>query len=87
MGGTDLLIVLLVGRQVKMRYGGSIDLLALDAEGRAVVVELKRDRTPRDVVAQTLDYGSWVQGLSVEDLEQIYVDYHGDDMELDAAFR
>jgi len=87
MGGTDLLIVLIVGRQVKMRYGGSIDLLALDAEGRAVVVELKRDRTPRDVVAQTLDYGSWVQGLSVEDLEQIYVDYHGDDMELDAAFR
>ncbi|MYA84988.1 MAG: DUF91 domain-containing protein [Acidimicrobiaceae bacterium] len=83
MSGTDLLIV---GRQVKTGYGGSIDLLALDADGRAHVLELKRDRTPRDVVAQTLDYGSWVQGLSVEDLEQIYVDYHGDDTELDAAF-
>lgn len=83
MSGTDLLIV---GRQVKTEYGGSIDLLALDADGRAHVLELKRDRTPRDVVAQTLDYGSWVQGLSVEDLEQIYVDYHGDDTELDAAF-
>ena len=83
MSGTDLLIV---GRQVKTAYGGAIDLLALDADGRAHVLELKRDRTPRDVVAQTLDYGSWVQSLSVEDLEQIYVDYHGDDTELDAAF-
>ena len=83
MTGTDLLIV---GRQVKTVYGGSIDLLALDADGRTHVLELKRDRTPRDVVAQTLDYGSWVQDLSVEDLEQIYTDYHGDDTELDAAF-
>ena len=81
--GTDLLIV---GRQVKTAYGGSIDLLALDADGRTHMLELKRDRTPRDVVAQTLDYGSWVQDLSVDDLEQIYTDYHGDDTELDAAF-
>ena len=83
MSGTDLLIV---GRQVKTAYGGSIDLLALDADGRVHVLELKRDRTPRDVVAQTLDYGSWVQDLSIDDLEQIYIDYHGDETELDAAF-
>jgi hypothetical protein len=29
-------------------------------EGRIHVIELKRDRTPREVVAQILDYGSWV---------------------------
>jgi len=55
MSGTDLLII---GRQVPTGFGGFIDLLALDAEGRVHVLELKRDRTPRDVVAQALDYGS-----------------------------
>ena len=62
ISGTHLLII---GRQVPTSYGGYIDLLALDADGRAHVLELKRDRTPRDVVAQALDYGSWVQGLGL----------------------
>ena len=83
MCGMDLLVV---GRQVRTRYGGFIDLLALDAEGRAHVLELKRDRTPRDVVAQTLDYGSWVQDLGVEDLEQIYLDHHDGETDLGEAF-
>ena len=64
MSGTDLLII---GRQVQTGFGGVIDLLALDAEGRVHVVELKRARTPRDVVAQTLDYGSWVKDLTLFD--------------------
>lgn len=63
--GIDLLLV--VGQQVRTEYGGYIDLLALDADGRAHVLEIKRDRTPRDVVAQTLDYGSWVQNLGFDD--------------------
>jgi len=61
--GTNLLII---GQQVKSAYGGVIDLLAIDADGRVHVLELKRDKTPRDVVAQTLDYASWVKTLSVE---------------------
>ena len=40
-----------------------IDLLGLDADGRTHVLKIKRDRTPQDVVAQALDYGSWVKGL------------------------
>ena len=83
MSGTDLLII---GRQVQTGHGGKIDLLALDVDGRAHVLELKRDRTPRDVVAQALDYGSWVEGLSFEDLEQIYIDDHGGEKQLDEAF-
>ena len=83
MTGIDLLVV---GRQVRTAYGGYIDLLALDADGRVHVLELKRDRTPRDVVAQTLDYGSWVQGLGLEDLEQIYLDNHDGETGLGEAF-
>ena len=47
-------------------HGKLIDLLAIDAEGNLHVLELKRDKTPRDVVAQVLDYGSWVTTLTRE---------------------
>ena len=83
MSGIDLLVI---GRQVQTAYGGYIDLLALDVDARVHVLELKRDRTPRDVVAQTLDYGSWVQGLGLEDLEQIYLDHHDGETDLGEAF-
>jgi hypothetical protein len=33
---------------------------------------LKRDRTPREIVAQALDYGSWVAELTADRIVQIY---------------
>ena len=81
--GLELLVL---GRQVTTGYRGNIDLLALDVEGQVHVLELKRDRTPRDVVAQTLDYGSWVKDLSFDDLEQVYADHHGEGSSLKDAF-
>ncbi|MCY3925403.1 MAG: endonuclease NucS [bacterium] len=80
---TDLLVI---GRQVRTGFGGVIDLLALDAEGRVHVLELKRDKTPRDVVAQALDYGSWAKDLSLEQLEQIHQDSENVETRLDEAF-
>jgi hypothetical protein len=68
MLGSDLM---LVGRQVPTAYGKRVDLLAIAADGELQVIELKRDRTPRDAVAQLLDYGSWVQGLSHSDITHI----------------
>jgi hypothetical protein len=44
------------------------------AETNLTVIELKRDRTPREVVAQVLDYASWVQKLSHEEIKTIYSD-------------
>ena len=61
--------LLVIGRQIH-QYGGALDLLAVDRKGNLVVIELKRDRTPRDVVAQALDYASWVQQLDGEYIEQ-----------------
>jgi len=52
---------LLIGRQVRTTHGGFIDLLALNQDGQLIVIELKRDMTPREVVAQALDYASWAQ--------------------------
>ena len=60
-------------------------MLALDGDGAIHVLELKRDRTPRDVVAQILDYGSWVQNLSHEGVLGIYAK-HAPDKVLEVAF-
>jgi hypothetical protein len=67
--------LLLVGRQVATAWGKFIDLLAMDADGKLVVIELKRDRTPRDVVAQLLDYGSWIRSIQDEDIATIFDTY------------
>ncbi|MCD6474685.1 MAG: DUF91 domain-containing protein [Anaerolineaceae bacterium] len=63
--------LLLIGQQVKTVYGGFIDLLAVDPVGNLVILELKRDKTPRDIVAQALDYASWVQDLGHESIMEI----------------
>jgi hypothetical protein len=64
--------VLVVGRQVPTTYGGYVDVLAIDADAHVHVVELKRGRTPRDVVAQALDYGSWARDLTLDLVEELY---------------
>ncbi len=67
--------LMIIGQQVITAFGKSIDLLAIDSEGQLVILELKRDKTPRDVVSQALDYASWVQGLTYEDVVKIYAKY------------
>jgi hypothetical protein len=71
--GLDILLI--VGKQVRTSWGKLIDLLCINAEGDLFVVELKRDRTPREVVAQALDYGSWVKDLGHPDLVEIFSEY------------
>lgn len=63
--------LLVIGRQLHTPYGKIIDLLAIDADGNLHVLELKRDMTPRDVVAQILDYGSWATALSRAEVLEI----------------
>ncbi len=53
----------LLGREVRTAYNKKIDLLAIDEHKNVCVVELKRDKTPRDVIAQALDYASWIAEL------------------------
>lgn len=70
--GEDLLII---GRQVATPFGGVVDLLALDETGVLYVIELKRDRTPRDVTGQALDYWSWAATLALPALQEIFAGY------------
>lgn len=92
---TDLSILdpqlLVIGRQVLTAHGKFIDLLAMDIEGQLVVIELKRDKAPREVVAQALDYGSWVRTLQDDDIAAIFdafqQKYRATSISLDDAFR
>lgn len=68
--------LMLVGRQVRTENNKFIDLLAMDSEGHLHVIELKRGLTPRDVVAQALDYAAWVRKLGHEDVGRIYSEHH-----------
>ena len=77
--------LLVIGRQIDTEGGGTLDLLCLDRAGDVVVVELKRGKTPREVVAQTLDYAAWAADLSFERIQSIAADTFPEG--LDAAFR
>lgn len=78
---------LVIGRQVVTDFGGAIDLLCLDCNGNLVVIELKRDRTPREVTAQILDYASWVKELSNDRITELANRYLGEHGPLEDAFR
>jgi hypothetical protein len=72
--GLDLLVI---ARQFKTDFGGRIDLLGIDQAGDLTLIRMKRDKTPRDVIAQTLDYGSWVKSLTTPDIYSIANAYLG----------
>lgn len=70
---------MLIDRQVATSHGKSLDILAIDDEARLHAIELKRGRTPRDVVAQVLDYGWWVRTLSLDDVRDMWLSRRIDD--------
>lgn len=69
--------ILIIGRQVGTIYGGTIDLLGMDRNGDLILLELKRDKTPREITAQILDYASWIKDLSNEIVSNIANNYLG----------
>ncbi|CAB3661556.1 nuclease [Achromobacter piechaudii] len=77
---------MLIGRQEATAHGGRIDLLAIAPDGSLVLIELKRNRTPREIVAQALDYASWVEELTPDRVAQIYQRF-SDGKALDEAFQ
>ncbi|WP_376697244.1 hypothetical protein [Wenzhouxiangella sp. EGI_FJ10305] len=68
---------MIIGRQEYTGHGGRIDLLALAPDGALILVELKRARTPRDVVAQAIDYAVWAESLEADDIGRIYSRFSG----------
>jgi hypothetical protein len=73
--------VVVIGRQVITSFGSRVDLLAIDRDAALHVIELKRDKTPRDVIAQALDYGSWVRTLSHDEIADICLQHRNRHLE------
>ena len=65
----------IIGRQPRTKFDKYLDLLAVDETGACVVVELKKGETPRDVIAQALEYAAWVDSLSPHQLNDLAHDY------------
>lgn len=66
---SDNLVV--IGKQVLTGYGKKIDILAMNIHGELVIIELKRDRTYRDVISQVLDYATWIKDLNYDEMNTI----------------
>ena len=67
--------LMVIGREVETDVGGRIDILAIDADENLVVIELKRNRTPREVVAQVLEYAEWVRRINSEMIASTFDNY------------
>ncbi len=79
--------LMVIGRHVKTGYGGLIDLLGIDESGDLVILNVRRDASPRDISAQALDYAAWAQSLSNDDVTLIADAYLGGHGPLDDAFQ
>jgi len=68
--------IILIGEQVPTATG-FIDFLGIDISGNTVIVELKRDKVPRDILGQVIDYASDVAGWDGERFSEICKSYTG----------
>ncbi|MGP5727142.1 endonuclease NucS domain-containing protein, partial [Arthrobacter rhombi] len=68
--------LLLLGSQVATRFGKFIDVLGIDEDGVIHILELKREKTPRDIVAQVLDYASWILELGNDEVREVFDSNH-----------
>jgi len=63
---------MIIGQQEDTGFGGRIDLLAIAPDSSLILIEIKRGRSPREVVAQAIDYATWVEALDAEAVFRIY---------------
>ncbi len=76
--------LLIIARQLEISGVGRLDLLCMDSTGELVIVELKRGLTPREAIAQALDYASWLDDATEEEIAALAAQHLKRD--LDEAF-
>ena len=69
--------MLTLGMEIVTGYGQYLDNLFVDGNGTLVVAEMKRGKSPRDVIAQVMQYGSFVNKLDWSAIEKFCQKTHG----------
>jgi hypothetical protein len=69
--GNDIVII---GEQVNTR-SGVIDFLGIDTNGNPIVIELKRNKLPRESLAQAIDYASDIATWDAEKYSEVCLKY------------
>ena len=64
------------------READRLDVLGLDADGRLVVAELKRDQAPDFVTLQSVKYAAMASRFEVEQLADAYLSFHSQEDEV-----
>jgi hypothetical protein len=72
--------MLSLGREILTQHGHAIDNMFIDGDGVLVAAEMKRAKSPRDVVAQMLDYAAFVSRMGWEDVERYCLKRQGSDL-------
>jgi RecB family endonuclease NucS len=75
--GQDILII---GKEIPTK-SGRIDLLGIDKSGDLIIIELKRDKIPREAISQAIDYASDVASWNKDKLNEICTKYTGLELE------
>lgn len=75
--GDDIAII---GEQIQTS-SGPMDFLGIDSSGNTVIVELKRDRLPREALVQAIDYASDVADWDLDRFREICKSYTGQTFE------
>ena len=76
IGGVD---VLYIAQQESPGEGGVFDIIGVDDQGDLVIIELKRGRSPRDIVAQALEYAASIRNEEYNQLNHRYQQFVEDD--------
>jgi len=68
--------VIIIGEQI-MTKRGPLDFLGIDKSGNLIVIELKRDKLHREVLAQAIDYASNIATWDAEKIDNECEKYTG----------
>ena len=75
--GDDIAVI---GEQVQTS-SGPMDFLGIDSSGNTVIVELKRDKLPREALAQAIDYASDIADWDIDRFREICKSFTGQTFE------
>lgn len=62
--------IALFGRQVYTK-SGPLDIIGIDKNGYIVIIELKRDRLPREALSQAIDYASDIATWTMDKINEV----------------